>query len=103
VSEQFALPLEQQRPLFIPLKGEWFDRFADGSKSVEWRAYGPRWNLERVQPGRRVILSRGYAGARLEGVVRWVHRIPRERAPEAACVIYPGVSHFCAFHVALTG
>lgn len=48
------------KPLFIPLKGEHFDAFADGSKDTEYRMYGARWSEGTCPPGRQVILSRGY-------------------------------------------
>ena len=47
-------------PLFIPLKSEFYDAFADGSKTVEYRRYGPRWNARTCERGRPVILSKGY-------------------------------------------
>lgn len=46
--------------LFIPLKGEYYDAFMDGSKKEEFRVYGPRWNERTCPVGRRVVLSRGY-------------------------------------------
>lgn len=86
-------------PLFIPLKGEYFDAFADGSKNTEYRAHGRCWNAETCRPGREVILSRGYGKARrLRGVITSfsVHYAPHElpgwldvypdAPPEAACI-----------------
>ena len=56
------------RPLFIPLKAEFFDAFANGTKRDELRIYGPRWNERVCAVGRPVILSRGYGKhARLDG------------------------------------
>lgn len=60
------------KPLFVPLKAVYFDRFADGTKKVEYRRYGPRWNEKTCPIGRAVILSRGYGkacrlGGRVEG------------------------------------
>lgn len=49
-----------EKPLFIPLKGEYFDRFEDGTKRSELRKWGPRWNMRVCEPGRAVVLSRGY-------------------------------------------
>ena len=58
------------KPLFIPLKGEYYDAFADGSKTWEYRPYGPRWNERTCSMGREVVLSRGYGKAhRLRGKV----------------------------------
>ena len=48
------------KPLFIPLKTEYYESFKDGTKTKELRAYGPRWNHETCKEGRSVILSKGY-------------------------------------------
>lgn len=50
------------KPLFIPLTGEYFDQFLNGTKPnmEELRPYGPRWNERTCQVGRPVVLSRGY-------------------------------------------
>ena len=56
------------KPLFIPLKTEYFEAFADGSKREELRLYGTRWNKETCKPGREVVISKGYGKhARLKG------------------------------------
>ena len=58
------------RPLFIPLRREWFDAFAAGSKREEWRRHGPRWNARTCPVGRPVTLALGYRGSRrLHGVL----------------------------------
>ncbi|MDR1349797.1 MAG: hypothetical protein LBJ59_03250 [Zoogloeaceae bacterium] len=57
-------------PLFLPLKTEFFNAFAAGEKSVEYRRYGARWNEQTCVPGRRVTLSCGYGTMRrLSGVI----------------------------------
>lgn len=57
-------------PLFIPLKGEYYDQFASGQKDTEYRPYGPRWNERTCPVGREVVLSRGYGKQhRLRGTV----------------------------------
>jgi len=48
------------KPLFIPLKTEYYEAFADGSKREELRRYGPRWNERTCGVGRDVVLSKGY-------------------------------------------
>lgn len=48
------------KPLFIPLNTEYFDAFADGSKTEELRRYGLRWNENTCKVGRDVVLSKGY-------------------------------------------
>lgn len=49
-----------ERPLFVPLKTEWFEAFRDGSKDTEFRPYGPRWNEQTCRIGRAVVISKGY-------------------------------------------
>lgn len=57
-------------PLFIPLRTEFFNAFESGSKTVEMRRYGPRWNEHTCAPGRQVVLSHGYGKAkRISGVI----------------------------------
>jgi len=48
------------KPLFVPLKTEYFEAFASGKKTEELRAYGPRWNEKTCMAGRDVVLSKGY-------------------------------------------
>lgn len=48
------------KPLFIPLMGEYYDAFLAGTKKFELRLYGDRWNIKTCRIGRQVILSRGY-------------------------------------------
>lgn len=48
------------KPLFIPLKTEYYEAFADGTKTEELRLYGPRWHEETCFIGREVVLSKGY-------------------------------------------
>lgn len=51
-------------PLFLPLKSQYFNAFAEGTKTVEYRLYGPRWNERTCYPGRPVVLSCGYGKSR---------------------------------------
>jgi hypothetical protein len=76
-----------EKPLFIPLKAEYYDAFEAGVKVCEYRRYGPRWNEKTCRPGRHVVLSRGYGkGHRLYGTI---HRIlvgdPPDPAAWKAC------------------
>jgi hypothetical protein len=58
------------KPLFIPLKTEFYNAFLSGLKTSELRLYGPRWNEKTCLPGRRVVLSKGYGKAnRVGGVI----------------------------------
>src|ERR1700690_3183601 len=49
-------------PLFIALRREFFEAFATGAKTEEWRAHRGRWTTRHVFVGRLVVLSLGYAG-----------------------------------------
>ena len=53
-----------EKPLFIPLKREFFEAFASGTKAEEYRLEGPRWNARTCAIGRPVVLSLGYGKAR---------------------------------------
>jgi len=61
---------EHIKPLFIPLKTEYYLDFKDGIKTEELRLYGPRWNEGTCIVGREVVLSKGYGKKdRLQGVI----------------------------------
>jgi hypothetical protein len=64
-----AIVPRMEKPLFVPLKREWFEAFASGAKQEEWRRYGRGWNEQTCRIGRPVTLSLGYSGARLHGRV----------------------------------
>lgn len=53
-----------QKPLFIPLRREYFAQFESGDKQEEYRPFGPRWNERTCTIGRAVVLSLGYGKAR---------------------------------------
>lgn len=58
------------KPLFVPLKREYFEAFRAGAKTEEYRPEGPRWNARTCAVGRPVVLSLGYGKAhRLTGIV----------------------------------
>lgn len=58
------------RPLFVPLKTEYFNAFKTGTKTEELRPYGQRWNESTCQIGREVILSKGYGKhERMRGII----------------------------------
>ena len=59
------------KPLFIPLKTEFFEAFERGEKTTEYRMAGPRWNAKTCRVGRKVTLSHGYSPKRrLYGTVK---------------------------------
>lgn len=79
-----SLPSNTEVALFIPLKTEYFEAFANGSKDTEYRPYGPRWNERTCRVGRPVVLSKGYGKRqRLRGVVVGFARMRTSR-PSAA-------------------
>lgn len=60
----------KMRPLFIPLRSEYYNAFVAGTKTEEYRRHGPRWNATTCAIGRRVTISKGYGKAhRRTGVV----------------------------------
>lgn len=72
------------KPLFIPLKTEFFEAFANGSKDTEYRPYGPRWNERTCAIGRGVVLSHGYGKSRrLRGVIAGFKRSAEPTGTEA--------------------
>jgi hypothetical protein len=89
------------KPLFIPLKTQWFRAFESGEKTVEYRAYGPRWNERTCTPGRAATLSHGYSGDRIHAEVVYIQVLPAHMTPKAAREFFPLASHIVAIHLAL--
>lgn len=91
------------KPLFVPLKSKYFDAFADGTKSFEYRAHGPRWNSATVRIGRRVTLSRGYGKqARLHGTISKIElRTDLENLPPGFRDCYPTATEAIVFKIDL--
>ena len=58
-----------EKPLWIPLKTEYFLAFEQGHKKEEYRPLGGRWNENTCRVGRRVMLGLGYSGRRIFGTV----------------------------------
>jgi hypothetical protein len=71
----------EMRPLFIPLKAKFYAAFKDGTKTVEYRRYGPVWNEAVCLVGRRVTLARGYSRVRLKGTITAFHREANPSSP----------------------
>jgi len=73
---------QHKKPLFIALVTRYFNAFADGSKTHEYRLYGGRWNEKTCRVGRAVTLSRGYGKqARLPGTVSSFRRLSLSQLP----------------------
>ena len=89
-----------EKPLFIPLRTEWYRQFEAGTKDTEYRAYGPRWNEETCRVGRKAILARGYSTPdRMERTVVGFKKIRWALAPIAACEIYPNSDFIAAIEL----
>ncbi len=72
------------KPLFIPLKAEFYNGFEAGLKDTEFRPYGPRWNERTCSPGREVVLSYGYGKQRrIHGVIIQFERSAEPTKTEA--------------------
>lgn len=102
--KQFYRLMEQmmnttQSPIFIPLSAKWFDAFEDGTKNIEYRRYGARWNERTCYVGREAILSRGYGKKRrLMGVISRFEIVGPEADP-AILDVYPDGGRFAAIYV----
>jgi len=69
------------KPLFIPLRTQYFEAFAEGRKTEEYRLYGPRWNERTCHLGRQVTLARGYGKQhRLQATID-AFRVSQETTP----------------------
>lgn len=79
IMELDVKPIRNMKPLFIPLKKEFFRQFKRGKKRHEYRLFGKRWNNKTCFPGRPVILSSGYSGPRLFGIIENVRVIVNAR------------------------
>lgn len=89
-----------EKPLFIPLRTEWFQQFEAGTKNTEYRAYGPRWNERTCRTGRRAILSHGYGKReRLQRQVRGYEIVNHAAAPVAARTIFPDAAFIIAIQL----
>lgn len=89
-----------QKPFFLPLKFIYFNAFAHGLKTKEYRLSGSRYGCITV--GREVILSCGYMGARLFAICTNVIEKPIEECPPECLSIYPIGSKLLEIHLLVT-
>jgi hypothetical protein len=86
-----------EKPLFIPLKTEYFDAFAAGTKTDEYRRLDQRWNARTCAIGRRV---KGYGKAhRLTGTITGFRPCGRDAHPAINSVYPAGGDDFCAITI----
>jgi hypothetical protein len=77
------------KPLFVPLMTRYFREFESGQKRVEYRRYGLRWNERTCVPGRPVVLSHGYSGARINARVASFSVLQARDAPDGQATYGP--------------
>ena len=83
--------MSEHKPLFVPLKSEFYDAFVSWQKIWEYRKYGPRWNEKTCFIGRRVVLSKGYGKQnRSMGTIRGFETKRQTSKEWIACYGEPG-------------
>ncbi len=76
------------KPVFIPLKHQYFEAFKSGHKKIEYRRVGGQFILSNCFSGREVTLSLGYGTrSRLQGTVirSWVKHYEHPTGAIAEC------------------
>lgn len=90
------------KPLFVPVKSEYYDQMEAGDKPYEIRKYGERWNEKTCAIGREAVISKGYGKKhRFNAKVTQFARLHPEEmsfeAARAAASVYPGHEDFAVF------
>lgn len=93
--------MTDEKPCFLFLKREYFDLFASGEKTTEWRAWDRQFTDKTYRPGRRIVIRAGYTKGQpeLSGVIVRTTRVARSRASQIARELYPNAAHFCAIEI----
>lgn len=76
------------KPIFIPLKREYYNAFKSGHKQIEYRRVGGQFTKANCTPGREVTLSLGYGSRnRIKGTVlrSWIEHHEHPTGPIADC------------------
>ena len=76
------------KPLFCPLRKEYYLQFKSGLKTTEYRAYGRGWNEKTCAIGRLINLSLGYNGERLLAEIKNISIVDIADAPQVAIDLY---------------
>lgn len=76
------------KPLFCPLRKEYYLQFKSGLKTTEYRAYGRGWNEKTCTIGRLINLSLGYNGERILARITKVSIVAIVDAPQVAIDLY---------------
>lgn len=90
-----------EKPLFIPLKREYFEAFLEGRKTIEYRPFGARWNEKTCIVGRPVLLSLGYGKQhRLQGrITRLVKSLAASKTASWIACYGPGPCVVACIHI----
>ncbi len=88
------------KPIYAVLTAHWFDEFASGRKTTEYRRSGPLWNADRCTIGRSIIFSRGYTKRRLKSRIVNFAIVPAADCPDIAD-IYPDATEIAAIGIEL--
>jgi len=91
----------EEKPKFIAVKAEYFRAFKDGSKTVEWRKFGPGYNERTLWIGRAITISNGYSGARLHGTITALDFMPARLVSKEALLYYAPSDTLVGIHVKL--
>jgi hypothetical protein len=95
----YYVEVRKVKPLFIPLKRQWFQEFEAGIKDTEYRPLIPRWDSSICFTGRPVTLSLGYGKhKRLSAVVAGWQRVGPDAHP-AIRTVYPKGDYFVAIKI----
>lgn len=93
----------EEKPLFVPLKTQYYEEFVSGDKDTEYRKYGPGWNEKTCPIGRPVVISKGYGKyRRSKGVIRSFEVIDSTTIPSAREVYGPVKIELAAIGIDLT-
>lgn len=93
------------KPLFIPLRKEFYEAFTSGTKTTEVRLHGPRWNAKTCAIGREVVISCGYGAAhRLDGTIVGFNKVhgsslTEEQQADLCKCFGTAEVHACLIHI----
>ena len=93
--------MSDEKPAYLFLKREFFDLFAAGSKTIEWRAWRLWFTDRNYRPGRAIIIRNGYnkGDAEIRGTIIETRKVARADASPIAAAIYPDAKFFCAIEI----
>lgn len=87
-------PINARLPLIV-VKRHWFDEFAAGRKTVEYRRYGRMFTERTFYPGRTVRITFNYNPVRspfLLAIVKAFQRVFARDVPDMPIGVYPDLT-----------